>query len=150
MEKEGLYVAKRKQVKKKNNIGCSFIWLIILVLLFGSKTNSKEPSQSPDIQATVPQTTVSTRLKNSPTVLVSLSATPSQKPTMSPTPAPTEQSTPTPIPEFTYIYNKNTKKFHYEWCNSVEDIKEKNKGTFTGTSEQMEKKGYQPCKRCNP
>lgn len=49
-----------------------------------------------------------------------------------------------------YVYNKNTKKFHYSWCSSADDIKEKNRGTYTGTRNEMINKGYDPCKRCNP
>jgi len=68
-----------------------------------------------------------------------------------PTPVPTEEPTPEPEEQkTTYVYNKNTKKFHYSWCSSADDIKAKNRGEFTGTSEEMVKKGYQPCKRCNP
>lgn len=49
----------------------------------------------------------------------------------------------------TYIYNKNTKKFHFESCGSASQIKEKNKGTSTDRADLISS-GYQPCKRCNP
>lgn len=68
-----------------------------------------------------------------------------------PTPVPTKEPTPAPEEQKnTYVYNKNTKKFHYSWCSSADDIKQKNRGEFTGTSEEMIRKGYQPCKKCNP
>ena len=51
---------------------------------------------------------------------------------------------------YTYVYNKNTKKFHYSSCSSAKSIKESNRGTFKGTREEMIKKGYSPCKNCNP
>lgn len=52
--------------------------------------------------------------------------------------------------EITYILNSNTKKFHYPYCSSVDDIAEKNKQEFTGSREDAVNLGYEPCKRCNP
>ena len=52
--------------------------------------------------------------------------------------------------EPTYILNTNTHKFHYPWCSSVSDMKEKNKREFFGTREEAIAEGYEPCKRCNP
>lgn len=49
-----------------------------------------------------------------------------------------------------YVLNKNTKKFHYPWCSSADDIKKKNRKEFTGTREEVISQGYVPCKRCNP
>ncbi len=49
-----------------------------------------------------------------------------------------------------YVANKNTKKFHYSYCDSVSDMKEKNKLYFDGNRQELINKGYVPCKRCNP
>lgn len=49
-----------------------------------------------------------------------------------------------------YIANKNTKKFHYPSCSSVDDMKEKNKWYYNGDRQGLIDKGYVPCKRCNP
>lgn len=49
-----------------------------------------------------------------------------------------------------YILNKNTMKFHYTTCSSVNDIKEKNKENFYGSREEAVKRGYSPCGACNP
>lgn len=49
-----------------------------------------------------------------------------------------------------YVGNKNTKKFHYDWCSSVDKMKESNKYYYTGTREEMIAKGYEPCKNCDP
>ena len=49
-----------------------------------------------------------------------------------------------------YIANKNTKKFHYPSCDSVKDMKEKNKLYYEGTRDGLIDQGYIPCKRCNP
>ena len=50
----------------------------------------------------------------------------------------------------TYVLNTNTKKFHYPYCDSVNDMKEKNKQEFTGTREEVIGMGYSPCGRCKP
>lgn len=49
-----------------------------------------------------------------------------------------------------YVANKNTKKFHYPSCGSVEDMKEKNKLYYDGSRDDLINQGYVPCKRCNP
>ena len=57
----------------------------------------------------------------------------------------------TPKPEQqTYILNKNTKKFHYPYCSSVNDMKDKNRQDFNGTKEEAIALGYEGCKICNP
>ena len=53
-------------------------------------------------------------------------------------------------PEITYVLNKNTMKFHYPYCDSVDDMSEKNRWDFDGTREEVIAMGYAPCKRCNP
>lgn len=50
----------------------------------------------------------------------------------------------------TYMLNKNTKKFHYPECSSVNQMSEKNKWLFEGTREEVLKMNYVPCLRCNP
>lgn len=49
-----------------------------------------------------------------------------------------------------YICNKNTKKFHYPTCFSVDQMSEKNKLEVTLSREEVIAQGYEPCKRCNP
>ena len=49
-----------------------------------------------------------------------------------------------------YILNTNTMKFHLSTCPSAEKIKEKNKETFNGAREWLEKNGYVPCGICKP
>lgn len=53
------------------------------------------------------------------------------------------------LEEDPYVGNRNSKKFHYSWCSSVSDIKEKNKVTFHSRDDAVAG-GYKPCKRCNP
>ena len=66
----------------------------------------------------------------------------------------TEQTaveTPQPVAEGTsYVLNTNTKKFHYTWCSSVNEMKAKNREDFTGSRDDVIARGFVPCKRCNP
>ena len=48
----------------------------------------------------------------------------------------------------TYILNTNTKKIHRPTCQSVSEMKAKNKKEVTSTIEELKEKGYAPCKRC--
>jgi len=50
----------------------------------------------------------------------------------------------------TYILNTNTKRFHYPYCDSVNDMKEKNKEEFYGTRDEAIELGYKPCGVCKP
>lgn len=52
--------------------------------------------------------------------------------------------------ETIYIVNTNTRKYHRTDCSSVTDMKAKNRQEFTGTREELEAQGYEPCGRCNP
>lgn len=49
-----------------------------------------------------------------------------------------------------YVVNKGTKKFHYEDCSSVQDMKGRNKERVAGTREELIDRGYEPCRRCKP
>ncbi len=50
----------------------------------------------------------------------------------------------------TYVVNMNSRKFHNPSCDSVKDMKEKNKLLYEGTRDELIRQGYDPCKRCNP
>lgn len=75
-------------------------------------------------------------------------ATPKPTATISPTKRPT--STPVVKNEKQYVLNINTKKFHYPYCKSVKQMKDKNKKNFTGTRDKVISMGYKPCGNCNP
>ena len=49
-----------------------------------------------------------------------------------------------------YILNTNRKRYHLPSCSSVDQIKDKNKSEYTGTSEELEAEGYKPCGNCHP
>ncbi len=50
----------------------------------------------------------------------------------------------------TYVCNTNTYKFHYEYCDSVDQMKEKNKRFTTESRDALIAQGYVPCKNCRP
>ena len=55
-----------------------------------------------------------------------------------------------PDEKVTYIINMNTGRFHLPGCQSVQDMKDKNRKEFFGTREELMEAGYKPCGRCNP
>lgn len=52
--------------------------------------------------------------------------------------------------DYDYVANKNTKKFHYPYCASVDDMAEKNKLYWIGDRQDLINMGYVPCQRCYP
>lgn len=48
----------------------------------------------------------------------------------------------------TFIANKNTKKFHYPYCGSVKQMKDKNKRELNCSREEAIQQGYSPCGNC--
>lgn len=52
--------------------------------------------------------------------------------------------------EETYVLNTNTHRFHRPDCESVAQIKEKNKKTVTAYREDLIEQGYIPCGVCSP
>ena len=50
----------------------------------------------------------------------------------------------------TYVLNTNTMKFHYSTCSSVGKIKDGNKGTYTGSRDDLIAQGYTACGNCHP
>lgn len=54
------------------------------------------------------------------------------------------------IPEGAYVVNTSSGKFHIPSCDSVMEMKEKNKMISTESREELINQGYSPCKACNP
>jgi len=52
--------------------------------------------------------------------------------------------------EYTYILNKSTMKFHYDYCSYIKNGKPENKETVTTTRKAVLADGYDPCGHCNP
>ncbi|WP_081647773.1 DNA/RNA non-specific endonuclease [Butyrivibrio sp. VCB2006] len=63
---------------------------------------------------------------------------------------PQQPSTTPALSTASYVANKNTKKFHYASCSSVQSMKEKNKLYYEGSRDDLVSQGYDPCKKCNP
>lgn len=55
-----------------------------------------------------------------------------------------------PGEDFNYVLNTNTRKFHMPYCDSVNDIKDKNRKISEEDRDTLIREGYSPCKRCNP
>lgn len=49
-----------------------------------------------------------------------------------------------------YVLNTNTKRFHYPYCSSVDQMKEKNRKYVNASREELLKQGYKSCGNCNP
>ena len=54
------------------------------------------------------------------------------------------------VKQVTYIINKNTHVFHMPYCDSVNDMKEKNKQETTLDRDSLIRQGYRACQRCHP
>ena len=66
-------------------------------------------------------------------------------------PAESPEPTPELVPvAVTYVLNKNTHKFHYPDCDSVTEMKVKNRQDVDWSREEVIAAGYQPCGRCHP
>lgn len=53
-------------------------------------------------------------------------------------------------PDYRYVYNINTLRFHYPWCDSVAKMKEPNRLYTEKSRDELIKEGYQPCGECQP
>lgn len=61
-----------------------------------------------------------------------------------------EESKETVPTEYSFVLNKNSKRFHKPDCKSTSNMKEENKEYYSGTREELIQKGYQPCGSCKP
>lgn len=74
-----------------------------------------------------------------------------QNPPVTSSPSFAPEPDPRPVRAGTdYVINKNTDKFHYPDCHSVDQMKESNKRFYTGTRDDLISQGYSPCKNCDP
>lgn len=70
-------------------------------------------------------------------------------PTRAPSIPSSSTTSPTNPQSQVYVGNKNTKKFHWPSCSSVDDMKEKNKVSLESRDTAISL-GYKPCGRCHP
>lgn len=118
------------------------LWLLLLctVLLLGCGSKSvtvSVPDRAVIVTEAPAETTVVTTIPES---------SEETKPEATAETEPEETSAPTQ----TYVLNTNSKKFHYAYCGSVKQMKEKNKKIFNGTREEIIDMGYDPCGNCHP
>ena len=52
--------------------------------------------------------------------------------------------------ECIYILNKNTRKFHYKDCYTIDQMSQKNKVYCDDDRTSIIQHNYVPCKKCNP
>lgn len=138
--------------------------LTACLLLAGCGSNSDELVVEVQRQATAASAIPATAEVTVPTTLPATE--PTTVPTTAPTEIPTEEPTELPTepteesaetepevlnsPGQDYVLNKNTKKFHYPYCSSVNRMKAKNRWDYWGSREEILSMGYDPCKNCNP
>lgn len=60
-----------------------------------------------------------------------------------------ERGTPTGT-DAKWVLNTNTKRIHYPYCSSVNQMKESNKGYSNDTVAELVSQGYKPCGNCHP
>lgn len=52
--------------------------------------------------------------------------------------------------EYSFVLNKNSKRFHKPNCSSVAKMKEENREYYSGSRDDLISKGYKPCGSCKP
>lgn len=60
------------------------------------------------------------------------------------------EGTTSALPDYTYVLNVKTKKFHLPTCSSVTSMSEKNKSYSSATREELLAQGYTACGSCKP
>lgn len=112
-------------------------------------TPESDPEPAPKPEPTEPKTEPKTEPPTQPPTQPKTEA-PTQPKTEPPTePEPEPTTEPEPAPVVAYIGNKNSKKLHEVWCNSVDQMKESNKVEFFSRDAAIGL-GYDPCKNCDP
>lgn len=118
---------KTKGTTKKRRL---WIWIVIGVLLVLGAIGSCNNKNAAPAEA-------------SPTPTVA--ATPNNNETTKSQPQAAAEVTPR---VYTFILNTSTHKYHDPKCSTLKDLKEENREEFTGTREEVEAMGYEPCGRC--
>lgn len=119
--------------------------LALLCLGLGGKkttTGTLPPSTAATVSQTRP-TTEPSRVTQAPTTKPAATQAPTTQP---PTTQPEEDRN----TGRDYVANRNSHKFHYPYCSSVDQMLDSNRWDYHGTREALIEKGYTPCKRCSP
>lgn len=111
------------------------------------KEAAQPPTEAATEAAAQPPTEAATETVTEPPTQAATE--PPTKATTPPTTAPTAAPS-VKVNERTYVLNTNTHKFHYEYCSSANQIKEKNRREYEGTRDEIIAMGYDPCGKCHP
>lgn len=153
---------KKNTPKKKGKLLPIIAVILVICGLASCFGGSDDTATTPtDPTDSLVETTATTEPTDAPTEATEPTEPPTEEPTDAPTEPPTDPPTEAPTeaptdppatePEgITYVLNTNSHKFHYQSCSSVDDMKESNKDTFTGTRDEVIAMGYEPCGRCHP
>ena len=120
-----------------------------------ASTTTAPPKATTTTKATTAVTTAATTKATTKATTAVTTAATTKATTAVTTAATTKATTTAPAADpdgqvNTYVLNTNTKKFHKPDCKSVKKMKEKNKGSFTGTRDAVIAQGYDPCGNCHP
>lgn len=157
-----LHFGKKQSLSKMQKFA-SYLIAFVCFAVLGS-CNADAPSDvdpvdpTMGIEATAEPTAVETNapteVSTEPVVTEPPTDAPTETPTESPEEYPTEAVIETPTEpeevETTYVLNTSSKKFHYESCSGVDDMKDSNKKYFAGTRDEVISMGYDSCGICHP
>lgn len=110
----------------------------------------QEPVPTRDRSALMEQAAVSDETEEAYQVVEETKAVFTEQPTESHFPETTPHDDGQIPDNYDYVCNKNSLKFHYPECESVQDMNPKNRQYFSGTREDAIAQGYTPCGRCKP
>jgi hypothetical protein len=121
--------------------------IILILILASSPTKESTTETIPTAPpATSTQPTVEEATTQSTTEVTTEATTEATEATTEATEAPVTNDE----NKTDYVLNMNSRKFHYSWCSSANQIKESNKAFFTGTRDEVIQMGYSSCGRCSP
>ena len=109
--------------------------LTFIIMLIITSCVSTLPEQAAQITSETPVSTTTHKQTSIPAISI--------------TPANTQTPEPKPAVQATYVGNKDTKRFHYDWCSYAKKIK-KTYRVKLSSHEAAINDGYVPCRICKP
>lgn len=175
----GLSYSKSSSSKKGKGSSSGLPWRLIaavgvlVFLLIGGIAACTDPDDEPTTTTTAVETTTEAEPESKTSILEAVAAlsphettaeaaettekrmekpteAKTEKKTEKRTEKATEKKTAAPSAQKTYVLNKSTMKFHLPSCSSCSKIKAENKGSYTGSRDDLISQGYSPCGNCHP
>lgn len=175
----GLSYSKSSGGGKKSDKGSKTVlpWRLIIAvgvlifILIGGIAACTDSDDEPTTTTTAAETTTEAEPESKTSIIEAVAALSphettaetTEKRTEKPTEAKTEKKTEKaaekktekvtekkPAAQKTYVLNKSTMKFHLPSCSSCSKIKAENKGSYTGSRDDLIGQGYSPCGNCHP